>query len=172
MITAVRACSAIGALPLAEREIRCRSPPLASTRKPIIAVQKPAETHENSTVNRPSVIISRVSLPLYGSTVDMKYVAIMVCTITRNSSTQRRCAPAGCHLPSASGPSCSVSHVSGTGGLPSSLRTPLRTKAATRCGGHGRGTIDARFGSGPVATWTVPSARRSISGSPPTFGSP
>ncbi|MCY1223631.1 hypothetical protein D3C81_922690 [compost metagenome] len=72
MMIAVRASGASGPSGAAEREIRCRSPPLASTRKPIIAVQNPADTHENRMANSPRIAISSGSAPWYGSTLVMK----------------------------------------------------------------------------------------------------
>ncbi|MNN31406.1 hypothetical protein D3C81_1450940 [compost metagenome] len=172
MMTAVRADGSIGASGAALREIRWRSPPLASTRKPIIAVQNPADTHENRIANRARMATSSGSAPWYGSTLAMKYVATVVWATTSPSRNQRRCEPAGCHLPSASGPSCRVSQVSGTGGRPVILRQVLRSQPLTTWGGHWRGTIDARSGFGPVSTRTVPSSRRCSSGSPSTCGLP
>ncbi len=105
MTMAVRASSGMGALGAARREMTKRSPWKASSRKPVIAVQKPADTQQNSRANSAMMIASSQSWPWYGSTVLMAQVAATVCAIISPSNVSRRRAPTKRQMPFGSGES-------------------------------------------------------------------
>ncbi|MCY1424799.1 hypothetical protein D9M71_405620 [compost metagenome] len=64
MTMAVRAPASIGSLPALLPEMRYLSRPVSSSRKPINAVQKPAETQQNRIPNRIRMLVCNA----YGQT--------------------------------------------------------------------------------------------------------
>ena len=154
MTMAVRASSGIVASGVARREMTKRSPWKASSRKPVMAVQKPADTQQNSTANSTMMMASSQSAPWYGSTVLIAQVAAMVCAIISASSVRRRRAPTKRQMPFGSGES-GASY--GTGFWPPCIQRSMALRARQiGPSTHGHGTIERRAGVGPVSRWMRP----------------
>ena len=165
----------MGVRSAALREMRYRSLPRKSTRKPVIAVQKPAETQQNNTAKNAMVTISIGRVPWYGSTRDMNQVASAVCDSISSSSTPRRRLPAGWRSADASGalpPACGESAGQGSrmrvGRRSIQSRGRRSTDSLQRVTAfrvpHGCGVIDTRFSGGAMASRAWPFAACAVPG--------